>query len=648
MLSARSPMNARGPIPRAWRTKSRSFPAVTNRHPDSRSSVRQPVVQPAFDTIRRGDCLDLFAKLESGTIDLVFADPPFNIGYDYDEYHDRHSDDDYLAWCKRWMGETCRVLKVDGTFWLAIGDEYAADLKVAAERELGLTTRSWVVWYYTFGVNCKRKFSRSHVHLFHFVKDAERFTFNAEDPFVRIPSARALVYGDKRANPTGRLPDDTWILRPQDLPEGFQSMDSTWYFARVAGTFKERQGFHGCQMPEQLLGRIIRVSSNPGDIVLDPFAGSGTTLATAKKLGRRWLGFELSGDYVKYAAERLAGVKQGDQLDGPIDAVASAPSTANGRKLKGHPLLPELSDDLPASLPIVANERSVKTTHEDFSSDAALQEGDLKDGLQCLSSKPTHNLREVLREAIVDAFYAAHDGYSIDWLLADPALQSSYHAACREAGLIGGPADWNRELLRLRKAGKFPKRGPTKKIELSAEQMEPYAFAAEIAWRLTTDKFGGVSLDDIHCDPAMAAYFDRTAKKFSPGYTPREYRWAALRLRKASHALAKEARRYHYVFATRDFTEFRPIRRLRLSSLAGEVGLYLLRGERKSPLYVGETIDLGRRLELHAAGKSNGATHVGLLLQEDLPSAEYREPLKVDLARRYEPRWNIGLADQVE
>ena len=141
------------------------------------------------------------------------------------------------------------------------------------------------------------------------------------------------MYADKRANPAGRLPDDTWILRPQDLPEGFQPADDTWYFARVAGTFKERQGFHGCQMPEQLLGRIIRVSSNPGDIVLDPFAGSGTTLSVAKKLGRKWLGCELSEEYVRAATERLDTIHEGDTLDGPADPIASAPSTANGRRL---------------------------------------------------------------------------------------------------------------------------------------------------------------------------------------------------------------------------------------------------------------------------------------------------------------------------
>jgi len=286
---------------------------------------------PALDRVHQGDCLDLLGRLADGSVHLAFADPPFNIGYDYDTYDDRRSADDYLEWSKRWMGGIARVLRADGTFWLAIGDEYAAELKVLATRELGLTCRSWVVWYYTFGVNCRQKFSRSHAHLFHLVKDPAAFTFNVDA--IRVPSARELVYGDRRANPTGRLPDDTWILRPQDLPEGFNADSDTWYFPRVCGTFKERSGWHGCQMPEQLLGRIIRACSNPGDLVLDPFGGSGTTLAVAKKLGRSFLGFELSEQYATRIRRRLAGIEIGDPLDGAPEPLKSVPATKHGRRL---------------------------------------------------------------------------------------------------------------------------------------------------------------------------------------------------------------------------------------------------------------------------------------------------------------------------
>jgi DNA modification methylase len=302
--------------------------------PATPSGAPKAMAEPnplALDAVHQGDCLELLARLPDAGVHLAFADPPFNIGYDYDTYDDRRPAADYLEWSRQWMGQVARVLRPDGTFWLAIGDEYAAELKVMATRELGFTCRSWVVWYYTFGVNCRSKFSRSHAHLFHLVKDPEAFTFNADS--IRVPSARELVYGDKRAATAGRLPDDTWILRPQDLPDGFTPEENTWYFPRVCGTFKERSGWHGCQMPEQLLGRIIRASSQPGDTVLDPFGGSGTTLAVAKKLGRRFLGFELSEAYAERIRQRLASAAAGDPLDGAPEPLKSAPATADGRRL---------------------------------------------------------------------------------------------------------------------------------------------------------------------------------------------------------------------------------------------------------------------------------------------------------------------------
>ncbi|MDC0265858.1 DNA methyltransferase, partial [Mariniblastus sp.] len=193
--------------------------------------------------IHQGDCVAGLKKVPSESVDLAFADPPFNIGFKYDQYDDQLGDDQYLAWSREWMAELHRVLKSEGTFWLAIGDEYAAELKIEAQN-LGFHCRSWVIWYYTFGVNCKKKFTRSHAHLFHFVKDSKNFLFNHDDMDLRVPSARRLVYNDARANPNGRMPDDTWILRPQELVDGFQSDEDTWYFPRVAGTFKERAGFH--------------------------------------------------------------------------------------------------------------------------------------------------------------------------------------------------------------------------------------------------------------------------------------------------------------------------------------------------------------------------------------------------------------------
>ncbi|HVT30758.1 MAG TPA: DNA methyltransferase [Lacipirellulaceae bacterium] len=586
-----------------------------------------------WDDVWTGDCLKCLSQMPAGSVDLAFADPPFNIGYEYDQYHDRQDADEYVAWSRSWMEEVHRVLKPTGTFWLSIGDEFAAELKVAAQHQVGFAARSWVVWYYTFGVNCTRKFSRSHAHLFHFVKDENNFTFNAEDPQVRVPSARALVYADKRANPTGRLPDDTWVvrpaaddswvLRPQDLTEGFQPTDDTWYFARVAGTFKERQRFHGCQMPEQLLGRIVRVSSNPGDIVLDPFAGSGTTLAVAKKLGRRWLGCELSEDYTRAATERLNAIEAGESLDGPADPIASAPSTVNGRKLETG-----------------AFDRSRDTTDGD--ADKLVSQPTAESSA---SPRAAGSLRDLVRDAIVESFYSAHEGYSIDWLIADPRLQANFHEACRDRGLIGSPVDWNRELLRIRKTGEFPKRRPINKVHVADEKLDLYSFAAEIAWRLANDKFAGSSLDEIFSDPSKATYFDRHAQHLAPKFQPAEYRWAALRLRKVSRELVDEVKRYHFVFRNRDFARYHSWRRFNPTRLANVSGVYLLRNEAKQPLYVGRTIDLGRRLGQHADCRmvSKAVEHLSVICDGDLPAEDYQAAFKEDLVRRYQPRWNVNL-----
>ena len=283
------------------------------------------------DRVIQGDCVAGLRDMEPGSVDLAFADPPFNIGYKYDIYDDRKAADDYLDWTRTWTAEVARVLKPNGSFWLAIGDEFAAELKWIVHRELGLSLRSWVVWYYTFGVHCKHKFARSHAHLLYFVKDPKQFTFNPES--IRVPSARQLIYADKRANATGRLPDDTWILRPQDVPDGFSPEGDTWHQPRVCGTFKERAGWHGCQMPEQVLGRIIKASSNEGDLVLDPFTGSGTTLAVARKLGRRAHGFELSPEYQARAQSRLDATHPGQALAGGEEPTV-ANSTPKVRKLR--------------------------------------------------------------------------------------------------------------------------------------------------------------------------------------------------------------------------------------------------------------------------------------------------------------------------
>lgn len=496
--------------------------------------------------IHQGDCIRKLGEIDSGSVDIVFADPPFNIGYEYDVYDDQRSGKEYLDWCGKWMSAVWKALKPTGTFWLAIGDEYAAELKVLAQEKVGFRCRSWVIWYYTFGVNCVRGFSRSHTHLFHFVKDPDRFTFNDGNPAVRVLSARALVYADRRANTSGRLPDNTWILRPQDLPgTGFDPTHDTWYFARVAGTFKEREGFHGCQMPEQLLGRIVRISSNPQDLVVDPFAGSGTTLVAAKKLGRRWLGIDLSLEYVTRGTQRLDACHPGDPLDGPADPARSAPKTSQGKRK-----------------------------------------------LRLRNGRPVPQLDEKTKRGIIDAYVASCHGHSTDLLLCDPELNEKFIATCKKS-LAGDAYTWNRFMLRIRKQGKLPKsNGPRR--HLGYEEMDPYSSASEVALQLLTLDYG-MTIDEILCSPTAATEFDRIASEFTPGYTSFEYRWAALTIRKRAKRSKKLAREQFHCWLEKNLPRKRTLTDY-IGDRYEQPGVYLLLDE-SQPMYVGETFNLRKQVE---------------------------------------------------
>jgi site-specific DNA-methyltransferase (adenine-specific) len=261
---------------------------------------------PDLNQIIHGDSTQILNDGPEGWVDLVFADPPFNIGYLYHNYDDEKDVDEYVNWSENWMRAVYRALKPSGSFYLAIGDEFAADLCHVARRKIGFNLRNWIIWHYTFGQQTKKMFAKSHTHILYFTKRKDGFTFNPDS--VRVASARQTTYADKRANSKGKLPDDTWFLRPQEAaPHGyFEPGYDTWNESRVCGTFKEREGWHGCQMPIGVLNRIIKASSNPGDVVVDPFNGSGTTVVAAALLDRKFVGIDQSAEYVGYAQKRLA------------------------------------------------------------------------------------------------------------------------------------------------------------------------------------------------------------------------------------------------------------------------------------------------------------------------------------------------------
>jgi hypothetical protein len=256
------------------------------------------------------------------------------------------------------------------------------------------------------------------------------------------------------------------------------------------------------------------------------------------------------------------------------------------------------------------------------------------------------DLRGVIRNAIVDAFYATHDGFSIDWLLSNPGIQHNFHDMCHSAGLIGGPAEWNRELLRLRKTGGFPKRAKIKRVTLTTEEMDDYSFAAEIAWQIVSEQFNGSSLDEIFCDPAKASTFDSTARRFGGNFTPESYRWAALHLRKSGKELVEDATKYREsALKRRDFGSSFDWKRVDFDRYQNQTGVYLLRGSQGDSLYVGYCLDLAERLKRHAINRhrSMSIDSMSIVPGNRLPADIYCGPLKVDLARQYNTRFNVDL-----
>jgi site-specific DNA-methyltransferase (adenine-specific) len=338
----------------------------------------------------------------------------------------------------------------------------------------------------------------------------------------------------------------------------------------VAGTFKERAGFHGCQMPEQLLGRVIRLCSHKEETVLDPFAGSATTLVVARKLERNYLGFELSEEYVRRGRERLSQARRGDPLDGSPEPLISAPATPRGKSRR------RAKDASAASAP--AADGAVGPAGDDFSASAAVD--------------------SLLEKGLREAFRRVADGYSPDRVVADPALNQQFADQCRVLGLPGDRRTWNRRLLNFRKAGKLVSVRTAKRTEISWQQCDEYLLASEIALACML-RDGGESVDEVLCDPKLAEAFDQIARRFAPGFTPLEYRWAALKLRKE----AKVARARSQVLQKRNNPAGlnRPVAVTEVpwDAVPDAPGVYLVQGNRDASLadlYAGQTLNLRDRL----------------------------------------------------
>jgi len=237
-----------------------------------------------------GDALVELGKIESGSVDIIVADPPYNLGKDYGNNRDVQGFDDYLAYSKNWLRQAQRILKPSGTLYVFMGFRFISYLYDILDRELQMFFNSWIVWHYTQGMGKTKGFSPRHDDILMFTKSKE-FKFNLDN--VRVPQK----YYRDRNNMRGANPGDVWE------------------FSHVHYCNGNRQD-HPTQKPEGLIERMILASSDEGDLVVDPYSGSGTTLRVCQQLNRRAIGIEINPDYVAMTKDRLSAPFTGfDSVD---------------------------------------------------------------------------------------------------------------------------------------------------------------------------------------------------------------------------------------------------------------------------------------------------------------------------------------------
>ena len=237
------------------------------------------------------DCLLALKDIKDKTVDLIFADAPYNIGKDFGNDSDKWKDyKEYLKWCYTWIDECFRVLKDNGTFYIMTSTQYMPYLDIYVSENYNVVNR--IVWTYdSSGVQAKNKFGSLYEPIIMCTKTSKsKYTFNAEDILVEAKTGSERKLIDYRKNPpqpynTKKVPGNVWNMN------------------RVRFRMAEYQN-HPTQKPEELLKRIILVSSNKGEVVLDPFSGSFTTCKVALDLGRKCIGIELNPEYFENGLRR--------------------------------------------------------------------------------------------------------------------------------------------------------------------------------------------------------------------------------------------------------------------------------------------------------------------------------------------------------
>ena len=244
------------------------------------------------------------AEIATGSVDLVVTSPPYNIDIQYGnktakgkvleskgtKYKDNLSEEEYRNMLATVFSECKRVLKDNGSAWINIKNRCIDGVVVPPfwiqDYFQDMYLKNLIIWNFDWGGSTNKRFSPRYEFVFWFVKNKKQYTFNLDD--VKIP---ALNYRPDRYKSQMKNPTDVWRI------------------SMVSGNFEERTS-HPAQYPEELIERIVLAGTNPGEIVLDPFMGSGTSAVVAKKLGRHYLGYEIEEEYCHIAEERIKKKKK--------------------------------------------------------------------------------------------------------------------------------------------------------------------------------------------------------------------------------------------------------------------------------------------------------------------------------------------------
>ncbi len=267
--------------------------------------------------IIHGDALEALRTVPDNSVDLIFADPPYNIGKNFNGHIEKwETEEAYLEWCYQWLDLCIQKLKPNGSFYVMTATQFMPYFDIHLRKKLTILSR--LVWSYdSSGVQAKKYYGSTYEPILFCVKDKNNYTFNTNDILVEAKTgAKRKLIDYRKAVPR--------VYNSEKVP------GNVWVFPRVRYRMKEYEN-HPTQKPIALLERMIKASSNKGDVVIDPFSGTFTTCVVAKELGRNSIGIELQEEYVKIGLRRLQLAKEfkGEKLQKEIRTFETEKLAAN-------------------------------------------------------------------------------------------------------------------------------------------------------------------------------------------------------------------------------------------------------------------------------------------------------------------------------